>query len=263
MQVGTCHVGRERLWAAYVGRDTRFDGQFVAGVRTTGVFCRPSCSCRRPRPERVEYFSSAHAAERAGYRPCKRCRPDLPGGTAEAERRFAQRVLQLMQDRLDEPLTVEQLAAAMGASASSLAHRFRAADGRSPMRALADLRIERAKAILAGTDATVLETGFRAGFRSLSAFSRAFQQRTGLPPSIWRAYRARAAGAPVRGVRRRIRAALEARADGAARQFDARPSDAEPYAARPVAARRPAAAVRRPVAREARPGASPIGAFLA
>ncbi len=187
LQVGTYHINRERLWAAYAGRDTRFDGRFVAGVRTTGIFCRPSCSCRRPRPERVVYFPSARAAERAGYRPCKRCRPDLPGGAAEAERRFAQRVLHVMRTRLDEPLTVEQLAAAVGASTSSLAHRFRAADGRTPMQALGDLRIERAKALLVGSDASVLETALRAGFQSLSAFNRAFQRRTGLAPSIWRA----------------------------------------------------------------------------
>lgn len=191
MQVGTYHFNRERLWAAYAGRDARFDGRFVAGVRTTGIFCRPSCSCRRPRPERVEYFPSVDAAERAGYRPCKRCRPDLPGGVAEAERRFARRVLELMRARLDEPLTVERLAAAVGASTSSFAHRFRAADGRPPMQALGDLRIERAKALLVASGATVLETALRAGFGSLSAFARAFQRRTGLPPSIWRAHRVR------------------------------------------------------------------------
>lgn len=263
MQVGTRHVDRDRLWAAYAKRDSRFDGRFVAGVRTTRVFCRPTCTCRRPRPDRVEYFPSPQAAERAGYRPCKRCRPDLPGGAAEAERRFAQRALRFMEAHLDEPLTVEQVAAAMGTSTSSFAHRFRAADGRSPMRALADLRIERAKAILAGTDATVAETGFRTGFRSLSAFTRAFQQRTGLSPSIWRAYLARTTAASAPGVRRRVRTALETRADRTARTLDARPSDAEPYAARPVAARRQVAAARRPAAREARPRAFSIGAFLA
>ena len=132
------------MWAAFVSRD----GRFVAAVRTTHVFCRPSCTCRKPRPERVEYFPSPAAAVRAGYRPCKRCRPELPGGPAEADRRFAERALATMTGRLDEPLTLAVLAAAMAASPSAFARRFRAGDGRTPMRALADLRAARAAALL-------------------------------------------------------------------------------------------------------------------
>lgn len=193
---------RDRLWTAYASRDARFDRLFVAAVRTTGVFCRPSCSCRRPRPERVEYFPSPQAAESAGYRACKRCRPDLRGGVMEAERRFAERVLHVMEARLEEPVSMRELAAAVGVSTSSFAHRFRAADGRSPMRALGDLRIERARALLSGSEASVLETALRAGFQSLSAFTRAFRQRTGFAPSMWRTSQARAAGESARRLRR-------------------------------------------------------------
>ncbi len=174
------------MWAAFAGRDARFDGRFVAAVRTTRVFCRPSCTCRRPRPERVEYFPTPDAAARAGYRACKRCRPELPGGPAEADRRFAERALEAMRVRLGEPLTLVGLARLLAASPSALGRRFRAADGRTPMRALADLRAERAEALLRDDRLTALEAGLSAGFGSSTAFTRAFRRRTGRSPSAWR-----------------------------------------------------------------------------
>lgn len=177
---------RTEMWGAFMARDTRYDGRFIVAVRSTGVFCRPTCTCRRPRPERVEYFPSADAAAGAGYRPCKRCRPELAGGPAEAERRFVERALAVMRARLGEPLTLGGLAAALAASPSAVSRRFRAADGRTPMRALADLRAERAEALLRDPRLTVLEAGLAAGFGSQSAFARAFRRRAGLAPAEWR-----------------------------------------------------------------------------
>jgi methylphosphotriester-DNA--protein-cysteine methyltransferase len=179
-------VKRSAMWAAFAGRDARFDGRFVAAVRTTRIFCRPSCPCRRPRPERVEYFPTPADAARAGYRACKRCRPELPGGPAEAERQFAERALDAMRLRLDEPLTLAGLARVLAASPSTLGRRFRAADGRTPMRALADLRAERAEAFLLEGRTTALEAALSAGFGSPTAFARAFRRRTGQSPLAWR-----------------------------------------------------------------------------
>lgn len=177
---------REQMWKAFVAGDAAYDGRFVAAVRSTGIFCRPTCTCRKPRPDRVEFLPSAEAALQAGYRPCKRCRPELPGGPAEASRRFAVRALEVMRARLAEPLTLADLAVAVAASPSAFARRFRAADGRTPMRALADLRAERAAALLADPQLTVLEVGLAAGFQSQSAFVRAFRRRMGLAPAAWR-----------------------------------------------------------------------------
>jgi methylphosphotriester-DNA--protein-cysteine methyltransferase len=177
------------MWAAFVGRDARYDGRFIVGVRSTGIFCRPVCMCRKPRRERAEYFPSPGAAPQAGYRPCKRCRPEPAGGRVEADRRFAERALAVMRARLDEPLTLADLAAAVASSPSAFVRRFRAAEGRTPTRALADLRVERAEALLRDVRLTVLEAGFTAGFGSLSAFARAFRRRTGRAPARWRASR--------------------------------------------------------------------------
>src|SRR5207244_2911204 len=74
-------------WQAFEARDTRFDGAFVVAVRTTGIYCRPSCPARRPKPENVRFFPLPVAAQRAGYRACRRCRPDEVAPQLELVRR--------------------------------------------------------------------------------------------------------------------------------------------------------------------------------
>ena len=74
---------RDPRWAAVVARDSVADGTFVYSVRTTGVFCRPSCASRRARPENVQFHADGAAAEAAGFRPCRRCRPDQPSVAAQ------------------------------------------------------------------------------------------------------------------------------------------------------------------------------------
>ena len=176
----------EAMWSAFERGDHRYDGRFVTAVRTTGIFCRPSCTCRKPRRENVLFYRSPAHAAKAGYRPCKRCRPELRGGPAEADRAMARRALDYMRGHLNETLYARDVASAVAVSASHFARRFRAGDGRTPMRALADLRAERAEALLRDKRTTTLDAGFEAGFQSASAFVRAFRRRTGMPPASWR-----------------------------------------------------------------------------
>ena len=179
-------ISPERMWSAFHRRDRRYDGRFVTAVRTTGIFCRPSCTCRKPLRENVLFYRSPAHAARAGFRPCKRCRPELRGGPAEADHALAQAALRYMRAHLGETLYARDVAAAVAVSPSHFARRFRAADGRTPMRALADLRAERAEELLRDKTNATLDAGFEAGFQSASAFVRAFRKRTGLPPASWR-----------------------------------------------------------------------------
>jgi methylphosphotriester-DNA--protein-cysteine methyltransferase len=174
------------MWSAFHRGDPRYDGRFVTAVRTTGIFCRPSCTCRKPRRENVLFYRSPAHAARAGYRPCKRCRPELRGGPEEANRALAEAALAYMRAHLEDELYAKDVAAAVAVSPSHFARRFRAADGRTPMRALADLRAERAEHLMRDGVMPTLEAGFEAGFQSASAFVRAFRRRTGRPPASWR-----------------------------------------------------------------------------
>ena len=99
---------------------------------------------------------------------------------------MAQAAVAYMRANLENTVYAKDVAAAVAVSPSHFARRFRAADGRTPMRALADLRAERAEALLRDMKAPVLEVGFTAGFQSPSAFVRAFRRRTGMPPASWR-----------------------------------------------------------------------------
>ena len=186
MEATPAPLSPQAMWSAFHRADRRYDGRFVTAVRTTGIFCRPSCTCRKPRRENVLFYPSPAHAARAGYRPCKRCRPELRGGPAEADRAMAEKALGFMRAHLGDEIYAKDVAAAVAVSPSHFARRFRAADGRTPMRALADLRAERAETLLQDERNPTLDAGLAAGFQSASAYVRAFRRRTGMPPASWR-----------------------------------------------------------------------------
>src|SRR5215831_3529793 len=117
-------------WNAVMSRDASRDGQFVFGVTSTGVFCRPSCPSRRPRRENVEFFAHAEEAERAGYRACLRCRPkSMQGNTPDV---LVKKVCRYIEQHLDEPLTLERLAEEFGRSPFHLQRTFKSVLGVTP-----------------------------------------------------------------------------------------------------------------------------------
>src|SRR5258707_8232020 len=108
------HPGDDEFWQAVLSRDARFDGRVFFGVRSTGIYCRPSCPARRPNVEQVVFFSQPDEAERSGFRACIRCRPRDARPSARAE--LVERTCRYVEANLDEKLTLENLSRQAGLS---------------------------------------------------------------------------------------------------------------------------------------------------
>ncbi len=177
-------TARDPRWLAVVARDPAADGRFVYAVSTTGVYCRPSCGARRARPEHVTFHPSAAAAERAGFRPCRRCRPELP----PLARRQAAQVAALCRllETAEPPPSLGELAERAGLSPSHLHRVFKAVTGLTPRAYGAAHRARRVKAELARSP-TVTEAIYAAGYNSQGRFYEHAGQVLGMTPSAYRA----------------------------------------------------------------------------
>jgi len=167
-------------WRAVQQRDRLFDGQFVYAVSSTRVFCRPSCSSRRPTKSRVEFFSSPADAERAGYRACKRCRPTSTAATG-IDRAVA-RASQFLTRHAGERVTLAALAQEVGVSAFHLQRAFKRALGLSP-REYHDAERRRVLASRLRKGDTVSRATYEAGFGSSS---RVYERSMGMTPATIR-----------------------------------------------------------------------------
>lgn len=177
-------VKTKKIYAGAVRRrDSRFDGAFLYGVKTTGVYCRPVCPAR-PKLRNVEFFAGPREAEKKGYRPCKRCRPDVAPfsaawvGRAAVVRRALKKI-----DASSSGEPSEKLATSCGVSARHLRRLFVAELGKSPKRILLERRLDRALRLLRTDGAPVTEIAFASGFQSIRRFNDAFKKRFGMSPS--------------------------------------------------------------------------------
>lgn len=177
------HTERDPRWARVVAKDPAADGTFVFAVETTGVYCRPSCGARTPRPENVSFHATCAEAERAGFRACKRCSPELP---PLAERNAAL-VAELCRelDREDTMPRLDDLARARGLSVSHLSRTFKAVTGLTP-KAYADARrVERVQNELRSAR-SVTQAIYDAGYGGSSRFYEAQSRTLGMTASAYR-----------------------------------------------------------------------------
>ncbi|HJW23979.1 MAG TPA: bifunctional DNA-binding transcriptional regulator/O6-methylguanine-DNA methyltransferase Ada [Rhodocyclaceae bacterium] len=177
-------VLKDPRWAAVAARSPEADGSFVYSVATTGVYCRPTCPSRLANPENVAFHATPAEAERAGFRPCQRCRPD---GKPLTERQAAA-VADLCRfiDAAEEPPTLAQLAARAGMSPSHLHRLFKAVTGLTPRAYAAARRAERLRREL-DAGGTVTEAIYDAGYRSSGRFYEESGQVLGMTPGQYRA----------------------------------------------------------------------------
>lgn len=175
--------GLDARWKALAARDSAADGTFVYGVTSTGIYCRPTCPSRRPRADRVRFFDSGAAARQAGFRPCKRCKPDqvdvgVPGMDA------IRRVSAYLAAHADQPVTLAALGRVASMSPHHLQRRFKALVGVSPRQFQAACREDRLRASLRrGSDVTTAI--YEAGYGSPSRVYESGAAR-GMRPSAYR-----------------------------------------------------------------------------
>lgn len=176
-------TARDRRWAAVVARDPQADGGFYYSVATTGVYCRPSCAARRPRPENVRFHASAEAAEAAGFRPCLRCHPRR-ASAAPAHAAAVAAACSALQREAPPPLAA--LAARAGLSRFHFLRLFQAATGLTPRQFAAAAREARVRAALR-RGGRVTDALYAAGYNSSGRFYAASRQALGMTPARFRA----------------------------------------------------------------------------
>src|SRR5918999_2086004 len=174
------------LYSAFASRDPRFDGVFYIGVASTGIYCRPVCTARTPKAENCRFFNSAEAAEKASFRPCLRCRPELAPGNAPFD--DARRIAGLLAHRIEEGMLdhgagLEEIAARFGWSSRQIRRMVHKELGVSPIELVLTRRLLLAKQLLTETTLPITDIAFASGFSSLRRFNDAFSSRYGMPPT--------------------------------------------------------------------------------
>ncbi len=170
-------------WTALATRDAAADGRFVYAVRTTGIYCRPSCSARRPNRENVSFHASCSDAEAAGFRPCRRCRPNEPS-RAERQAEAVARACRLIEEAEAVP-ALDALAEEVGMSPFHFHRVFRSVTGITPKTYAAAQRAERVAAGLREAD-TVTQALYEAGYKAPSRFYAGATERLGMTPGTYR-----------------------------------------------------------------------------
>ncbi len=190
------HTGRMRVppldprtcYRAIVAKDRRFDGHFFVAVSTTGIYCRPICSARTPRRDRCTFFRTPAEAERAGYRACFRCRPELAPGSAPLD--SVPRLVTAAARHIDEGFlndrSVDELASRLGVTSRHLRRATEACLGVTPVELAQSRRLALAKQLLHDTSADVTQIAHSSGFRSVRRFNALFRERFGCAPSALR-----------------------------------------------------------------------------
>src|ERR1700723_983800 len=173
----------EERWQAVKRRDPALDGAFLFAVRTTGIYCRPSCASRPAKRENVRFFETGAQAEKAGYRACKRCRPDQLGAPDPQMQAISQACKRI--ETAEEAPKLAELAASAGLSPYHFHRVFKAITGVTPKAYAAETRARRAADKLR-TAETVTEAIYDAGFNSSSRFYESTDARLGMTPGAVR-----------------------------------------------------------------------------
>ncbi|WP_327267727.1 helix-turn-helix domain-containing protein [Streptomyces sp. NBC_01218] len=183
------HTDTERCVRAVRSKDARFDGWFFTAVLTTRIYCRPSCPVVPPKVENMTFYPSAAACQQAGFRACKRCRPDTSPGSPEWNARAdsVARAMRLIQDGVVDREGVPGLAARLGYSARQIERQLLAELGAGPLALARAQRAQTARVLIETTALPMAEVAFAAGFASIRTFNETVREVFALAPGELRA----------------------------------------------------------------------------
>ncbi|MFC4946959.1 AlkA N-terminal domain-containing protein [Pseudonocardia sp. GCM10023141] len=190
-------LDQDRCYNAVASRDARFDGHFITAVRTTGIYCRPSCPATTPKRANVEFLPTAGAAQQRGYRACRRCLPDAVPGSPDWNTRadLAARSMRLISDGLVEREGVTGLAQRLGYSERHLNRVLTAELGAGPLALARAHRAHTARLLIETTPLGMADIAFAAGFASVRQFNDTVREVYGVPPTTLRTESGRKRGA--------------------------------------------------------------------
>ncbi|CUH95682.1 hypothetical protein P22_1759 [Propionispora sp. 2/2-37] len=177
-------LDHEGKWQAIIGCDAAYDGSFFYGVKTTGIFCRPSCKSKSPKREHILFFDTAEQACACGLRPCKRCRPDLL--EFQPQKEMAEKIKKVYDHFFADRNRLREELAKLSLSHNRITQLFYKQYGKTPVEYLNALRIEMAKELLADTQDSILHIALLCGFNSLSTFYDMFKRLTDTSPGGYR-----------------------------------------------------------------------------
>src|SRR5450631_2752998 len=174
----------DAYFRAVRARDRRFDGRFFVAITSTRIYCRPICPSRPPKRSNMRFYSSAAAAEGAGFRPCLRCRPERAPGlaTVDSVSRLVRAAIAGIEEHALSSARVGELAASLGVSDRHLRRVTEAELGVSPIELAQTQRLLLAKRLLSETSLNLTDIAFASGFGSLRRFNALFKSRYGLNP---------------------------------------------------------------------------------
>ncbi len=182
--MGISGMSFDEMYNAVLQNDESYDTVFFYAVKSTGIYCRPSCKSKAPKPENVEFFKTSDEARSAGYRPCKRCRSELLDYKPMKE--IALKLKNLIDDMFADVKDLNTQMDKLGLSRKRMVEVFKDEYGVTPSGYVADLRYKEARRLLEQTDNEIIDVAYSVGFGSLSAFYKFFKERADMSPAAYR-----------------------------------------------------------------------------
>jgi len=181
--VASVKLSFEEMWEKIIDCDSKYDGLFFTAVKTTKIYCRPSCRSKKPKKINVEFFYDIKEVEKAGYRACKRCQPE---SEHSPNIELVRKVIAFLVNQYNHKLELQDVAKHVGVSTFYLERLFKKETLETPRTYLEKIRVDKATYLLKNTNRTNLEICYEVGFQSPSNFYKVFRRLKNCSPSEYR-----------------------------------------------------------------------------